>query len=171
MGSPYPLTNLGAILAQQNINDVSVFREIIRNQLIPQVAHSLNDTMLLNTSLNSTNYIKNDLDGKYAGVVERQGIAQANLAKTRYNYLQKANTIAAYRFWINVIVGAIFVACSAFVILGANKMAAWLNYSIIGFVTFVYVVIVLMALKNNSSRRNDDWNKFHFGPYQPTVDS
>jgi hypothetical protein len=170
MGSPFPLTNLSASLAQQNINDVSLIREHIRNQVIPKITHSLNDTMLLNTSLNSTHYIKKDLDGKLSGVVHHQGIAQSNLTKTRYNYMQKTNAISVYRFWINVIVGAIFVACCAFVLLGANKMSAWLNYSIIGFITFVYVIIVLLALRNNSSRRNDDWNKFYFGPYQPNVD-
>jgi amino acid transporter len=171
MGSPFPLTNLINSLAQQNINDVSFIREQIRNNIIPQLAHALNDTMLLNTSLNSTNYIKKDLDGKLSDVVNSQGVAQTNLAKTRYNYMQKSNSIAAYKFWINVIVGAIFVACCAFVILGAKKMPAMLNYSIIGFIAFVYMVIVLLALRNNSNRRNDDWNKFYFGPYQPHGDN
>lgn len=166
MGSPYPL--IAANYAQQNINDVTGIRDSITQDILPAISHGLNDTMLLNTSLNSTNYIKKDLDSKLTGVKNNQNTAQNNLVKTRYSYMQKVNAIQQYKFWIYVMVGAIFVACVAFVLLAMNKMPAWLNYSIISFVAFVYCFIVLLALKNNSNRHNDDWNKFYFSPYQPT---
>lgn len=169
MGSPNPLVS--ANYMQQNLNDATVIRDNITNRLLPQISHGLNDLMLLNTSLNSTFYIKKDLDGKLSGVKNNQNIAYNNLQKTRYSYLQKVNVLNQYKFWINAFVGAIFVACIAFVLLALNKMPAWLNYSIIGFVAFVYCVVMLLALKNNSSRHNDDWNKFYFGPYKPTGDA
>jgi hypothetical protein len=167
MGSPNPLGS--ANYMQQNLNDVTATRDEIARDVLPTLSRGLNNLMLLNTSLNSTNYIKTDLDGKLTDVKKNQNTAYNNLIKTRYTYLQKVNTINQYKFWINVHVGAIFVACIAFVLLTINQMPAWLNYSIIGFVAFVYCFIVLLALKNNSTRHNDDWNKFYFGPYKPTV--
>lgn len=97
--------------------------------------------------------------------------ARNHIMRSRQKYQLKLYDIAYYNFVTNVLMYAIMIVAISGIMLSMTYkndppiLSPTLTWSVIGVIVVVYLLIVLIYVRNNSNRRKTDWNKYNFGTY------
>lgn len=114
----------------------------------------------------STLFLNSLLNNEVGRMTSLQQKTFNQVQKTRVSYLMKK-----YRIAYDYFVGNIFQFSSIIVIILAilfgfvkeGKLSLMTAGIIAISIILIYLVILLIIIKNYQSRRKDDWSKFHFG--------
>ena len=155
---------------------VSDIRASFQTQLLPNFTEMVQKMLMVNTSYNNTQYINDDLKAKAIDAVNKERLTRSSVHKTRYSYMQKKYTIASNNFMIGIFQGSILVACIAASLLAFYKMKSLSKGFVLLTVCIIvaaFLFIVALIMRNNMTRRVDDWAKFYHGPHdvQAVVDA
>lgn len=145
---------------------------LINNHILPKYEEKTNTMMLMNSSYNSSTYIKEDLDSKRAEVEHINALARKNIHKVRYSYLQKRRETAYYRFMSGVIQSLILIIAVSAILIAFYKMGKLspiLMGACIVSIVAIFLIVIAIIIKNNLTRRPDDWSKFYFAPTRPDT--
>lgn len=127
----------------------------------------LND--LQNTNAFLQRNIQHELDR--SGNIYKQTANQVH--KSRINVFESQYAIHKNNFTSSFIKATLFVIIIVFVIFKLardGRIYYGFANTIMLVITFIYIVMLTLFLRDNASRRNDDWNKYHF-EYKPQVDA
>lgn len=121
---------------------------------------------MLNDYGNANEYLNSLLNNEVGRMTSLQQKTFNQVQKTRVSYLMKK-----YRIAYDYFVGNIFQFSSIIVIILAilfgfvkeGKLSLMTAGIIAISIILIYLVILLIIIKNYQSRRKDDWSKFHFG--------
>lgn len=93
------------------------------------------------------------------------------LLKMKQDFMLKQRAIADYNFGINVL--QVLVLTISFILIlitltYQGRISVRVVSIIIGFIIVVFIAIVVILVKGNNTRHQDNWNKYYFGP-MPTA--
>lgn len=120
-----------------------------------------NTNMFMNQSMTMQEEQINELSEK----------ARNHIMRLRQKYQLKLYDISYYGFVTTVLLYAIFILSLSGGLLGAvykvdpPMMSPSIAWTIIGVIVTLYLIIVLIYVRNNSNRRKTDWDKYNFGSY------
>lgn len=124
-----------------------------------------NQSMLLNDVSNTNNFVK-DAIGKE---LERTSMVRDktfnHINKTRQRYMAKKYAIRANRWYSGVLQFTILIVIIGAFVAGLVKeehLSPMVGGIIVGSVVFIYLIMLLIFIKQNQIRRKDDWDKFYF---------
>jgi hypothetical protein len=124
-----------------------------------------NQAMLLNDVSNTNNFVK-DAIGKE---LERTSMVRDktfnHINKTRQRYMAKKYAIRANQFYSGVLQYTILVIIICAFVAGQMKeenLSPLVAGIIAGSTVFIYLILLLVFIKQNQIRRKDDWDKFYF---------
>lgn len=152
--------------------DVIKAVNMMNQQILPTYSEKTNTMLLMNNSYNSTSYVKDDLLTKKTDVERMNQSARRDIHKVRYAFLQKRRQAAYYRFMSGVIQSLIVICALAAILVAFYKLDKLTPKMLTaGIMTMValFLVVIAVIIKNNLTRRPDDWNKFYFTPNNPTT--
>lgn len=145
---------------------------VMNQSILPTYSEKTNTMLLMNNSYNTTTYMKDDLMSKKTEVEKLNSDVRRNIHNVRYAYLQKRREAAYYRFMSGVI-QALIVICAISAMLFVLYKAKYISTTMLGagIATIVALTLIVIAviIKNNMTRRPDDWNKFYFAPSNPST--
>lgn len=152
--------------------DVIKTMNIVNQQILPAYSEKTNTMLLMNSSFNSSSYVKDDLEGKKQDVEKQKQKARNSVATVRYNFMQKRRTAEYYRFMSGVTQALIVIVAFSAILASMYKLkkisTMWLSAGIMIMVALLLLVVAVI-IKNNLTRRPDDWNKFYFAPNNPSA--
>lgn len=152
--------------------DVIKTVNVINQQILPAYSERTNTMVLMNSSYNSSSYVKDDLLSKKSEVERMNQLARNNIHKVRYSYLQKKRATEYYKFMSGVFQSLIVIAVLSAILAAFYKMgklsSTMLTAGIAAMVA-LFLMVVAVIVKNNLTRRPDDWNKFYFTPNNPMM--
>lgn len=152
--------------------DVIKTMNIMNQQILPAYSDKTNTMLLMNSSYNSSSYVKDDLTSKHVEVEKQNEKARNNVAKVRFSYMQKKRATAYYKFLSGVMQSLIVIVALSAVLASMYKLkqvtVGWLSAGIMTMVCLLLIVVAIIV-KNNLTRRPDDWNKFYFAPSNPIA--
>ncbi len=128
------------------------------------------ESMAFQNELYNTNmYINHVMTMQEEQINELSETARNRIMKYRQKYQLKLYDIHYYKFVRTVLLFAIFII-SVFGILlvftykyDPPLLSPTITWIIIGIVITIYILLLFLYVRNNSSRRKTDWNKFYFG--------
>lgn len=152
--------------------DVIKTMNIINQQVLPAYSERTNTMLLMNSSYNSSSYVKDDLLSKKDQVRKQDVQARNSIHKVRYSYLQKKRAAEYNKFLSGVIQSLIVIVALSAILASLFKLKKithmWLGVGIMTMVA-LFLLVVAVIVKNNLTRRTDDWSKFYFSPNNPIV--
>lgn len=144
----------------------------LKELLIPKYSENTNTMMVMNKSFTSSSYVKDDLEHKKNELQHMNSMTRSSIHKVRYNYMQKQRKAAYYEFMSGVVQSLIVIVALSAVLASMHKLklisAMWLGAGIMTMVA-LFLLVVAVLVKNNLTRRPDDWSKFYFAPNNPTA--
>jgi len=152
--------------------DIIKTMNIVNQQILPAYSEKTNTMLLMNSSYNSSSYVKDDLLTKQAEVEKQNQQARNSIHKTRFAYLQKKRMAEYYKFMSGVIQALIVIVALSAILASLYKMKKLSTMAMsAGIMTMVLLLLLVLAvlIKNNLTRRPDDWNKFYFAPNNPSI--
>lgn len=152
--------------------DVIKTVNVINQQILPAYSERTNTMVLMNSSYNSSSYVKDDLLSKKSEVERMDKLARSNIHKVRYSYLQKKRAVEYYKFMSGVIQSLIVIAALSAILAAFYKLGSLSGTMLtagISIMVALFLMVVAVIVKNNLTRRPDDWNKFYFAPNNPMV--
>lgn len=152
--------------------DVIKTMNIMNQQILPAFSEKTNTMLLMNSSFNSSSYVKDDLNSKKAEVEKQNQRARNSIHKVRFSFLQKRRMAEYYKFMSGIIQALIVVVALSAILASLYKVkkipTMWLSAGIMTMIALLLLVVALLV-KNNLTRRPDDWNKFYFAPNNPNA--
>jgi hypothetical protein len=152
-------------------DDIAQVRTLVSGKVLPLFNNMLMSTLMLNTSYNSTKYVADDVKAKQLDASIQEQRLRNNISKVRYSFIQKKYIVSYNNFISGCIQGAIIVFSISAILIGLwfqERISSTIAAIIIGIVVITYLIMVAVLVSNNMYRRKDDWNKFYFGPYDPS---
>lgn len=144
---------------------------------IPNYSTGTRTLLMMNNSYNSASYMKDDLQSKLQNASSINAQARVGIHKMRAVYMQKKNTIGYLTFISGVVQALVVIACLSAVLAALYMSASSQNqnkmwYIVGACVIFaLFLTVVAVIVKNNYTRRPDDWNKFYFTPNKPSREA
>lgn len=152
--------------------DVIKTMNIINQQILPAYGERTNTMLLMNSSYNSSSYIKDDLQTKKQEVEKQNERARNSIHKVRFSYLQKKRSAEYNKFMSGIIQALIVIVALSAILAALYKLqklpTSWLATGILTMVA-LFLFVVALIVKNNLTRRTDDWSKFYFAPNRPSI--
>ncbi len=156
----------------------SIVKDVIDHlqlESVPNYSAGTQTVLMMNNSYNSASYMKDDLQEKLNAASSINAQARVGIHKMRAVYMQKKNTIGYMTFISGVVQALIVIACLTAVLAALYMNAADQNkmWYIAGACAIfaMFLVVVAVIIKNNYTRRPDDWNKFYFTPNKPSREA
>lgn len=152
--------------SRQTASDI---RDILNNEIIPMYSDTTNFMMVMNNSMNSANYIHDDFQVKKAEAERVHKSTTNSVAKQRATYFEKKRTIGYNTFMAGVIQALIIVMGISGILFGmwsVGKLGTKALGAVVAVMMACLLLVVAVMVKNNLTRRVDDWNKFYFSPYK-----
>ena len=144
----------------------------LKDNIIPAYSDNTNVLLMMNNSYNSAAYISGDLKSKQQHAESLNKQSRSGIHTMRNVYMQKQYTIGYTRFLSGVVQSLVVIVCVIGILISLQKPGKipskqWL---IIGCLVIAGLFLLVLAaiIKNNMTRRPDDWSKFYFFPSQPT---
>lgn len=140
--------------------------------LIEEVGKYINatDNLVFQNEIYNTNmYMKESMQSQEDQIGELSEKARNHIMRLRQKYQLKMYDISYYKFITTLFLYSLFIsALSALLLMFAYKfdppmlspVFAWVT---VGITVVVFLIIVLLYVRNNSSRRKMDWTKYNFG--------
>lgn len=174
--------NYGAI-ASGDLEKTDIFAEILTSNLYGNANTSENallsvfhgnvgsylvDTkqaMMLNDVANTNQFLSENMSKELERTTQLRDKTFNHIHKTRQRYFGKKYAINANRFWATVMqitIGVVLTVALVFGIAKRNTISIQTAMIIAGIIILLYVIILLVFIKQNQLRRKDDWNKFYF---------
>jgi hypothetical protein len=128
-----------------------------------QMLTSMNDLVNINS------FVQDNMDKEYLRSNQLRNNTFNNVHKTRQYYMLRKYDIEYNKFLTKIIMFSFFVAIVCALIwcttLDADiKLNAKLAIAVISLVLAVYLLILVLLIKDMMLRRKDDWNKYYYGP-------
>lgn len=144
------------------------FRDILNNEIIPMYSDTTNFMVVMNNSFNSANYIHDDFQQKKTEAQRIHEKTKNNVAKEREVFFQQRRTIGYNTFlsgMIQALIVVVGVSGIMFGLWGVNKISTKMLGAVVSIMLMCLLLVLAILVKNNLTRRVDDWNKFYFSPY------
>jgi len=125
-----------------------------------------NQMAIVNDLANTSSYVTSTVDKEYDRLSSLKEKTYSSVHKMRQSYMLKKYDIAYNQFVSGIVQFTLFttVVCTLIYTYkltgGISDMVA---YGVIGLIAVLYLIIVLVFVKQSLIRRKDDWNKFYFG--------
>ena len=125
------------------------------------------DIMMLNDFRNSTTYLTDVMGSETQRITRLKAKTIDQVHKIRQSYLMKKYRIAYNIFVANIIQFTLFVVI-VFAVMFTMRVTypslvgTTLALSVSLTVLAIYLLILMVVIKNHQTRRKDDWNKFYY---------
>jgi len=137
-----------------------IFFDNVRMYLI-----DTNHNLMLNDVTNTNMFLRDSMTKEMERTSSLRDKTFNDIHKTRERYMGKKYAINYYNF-VGTIMQAtmlvILISAVAFSLYKENSISINVAMIITGVVVIIYLIIVLLFIKQNQLRRKDDWNKFYF---------
>lgn len=161
--------SINCVLGTSDMNVIKTMN-IINQQLLPAYSERTNTMLLMNSSYNSSSYVKDDLLSKKEAIQNQNNKARNDIHKVRFAYLQKKRTAAYNKFMSGIIQAMIVIVAISAILQSLHKLGkistGWFSAGIM-IMLALFLFVIAIIVKNNLTRRTDDWNKFYFAPSKP----
>lgn len=152
----------------QDVNGVDINKKnTLENVFTDNARQYIDDTfngVLLNNVANTSNYLRKNLAHELERTQNIHTQIVNQIGKSRLSAMESEYTLH-YNYFISrimrltILLITILFICAALLIKGIN-FGLTITFMIIVFVA--YIIIVIIMLRKNMSRRSDDWDKFNF---------
>lgn len=145
---------------------------ILRQHIIPAYSDATSTMVLMNTSYNNSAYVRDDINTRKLEMERMSQSTRNNIHKVRYTYMQKRRQAAYYTFMSGVMQSLIVIVSLSAVLASMYKLGLLSPKMLAaGVMTMVllFLLVIAVIIKNNLTRRPDDWHKFYFAPNNPSV--
>lgn len=144
------------------------FRDVLNNEIIPMYSDTTNFMVVMNNSYNNATYINNDFVSKKeeAGRIHQK--TRNGVAKERDVFFQQKHTIGYNRFLSGMIQALIVIVAISGIMFGlwaVGKISVKMLGAVVTVMVMCFLIVLAIVIKNNLTRRSDDWTKFYFAPY------
>lgn len=162
-----------------NPQDGDAILEVFHSNVHTYLMDTKQATML-NDVANTNQFLGENMSSELTRTMGLRDKTFNHIHKTRQRYFGKKYAINANRFWARVLQITIFVVLLIAVTFALAKVvkkdvSAFISmktaYIIVGVIVSLYVLILVIFLKQNQIRRKDDWNKFYFTTPQDKASS
>lgn len=167
------IDNSTVVDSLNTLNDTTFLQntvKLINDQVVPKYSMNTNVAMLMNDSYNNAEYMAKDLQVKKQDAYTINEKTKTGVHKVRFTFLQKRHQ-AAYNRFISSVIQATIIVISITAIIASMYKLERLPPRFVGVSIFVLIALFLLVLaviiKNNMTRRTDDWNKFYWQPNVP----
>ena len=126
------------------------------------VTHKLND---YNEIHNVNLHIENATNNEMSKLDKINETLKMRVLKIKQEYLLFENALHTYRFRCNIIYFTYVIACGLIILIGyyfEGKISNMWTFIIFSFACIIYSIIVFIFIKNNTNRRNYNYNKFYW---------
>jgi lipopolysaccharide export LptBFGC system permease protein LptF len=133
-----------------------------------------NQNLMLNDVYNTNMFLKESMSKEMERTSSLRNKTFNDIHKTRERYMRSQYDIQYYNFIAAVMQGTMFIILCIALLLAfykQKKISIKIGSIIVGILVLIYVIIVLMYIKQNQSRRKDDWNKFYFTTKETMISS
>lgn len=134
-----------------------------------KVSNYLDDTgsmILMNDLANANKFAGLTVENETKRLMRLKERSASDLTKTRAQFLSKNYTISYNRYLTSIVqlsfAMIIVVAISTYCLIPANIIGIWVYGWIIGIIAVIYIIAIIIMIKNMQSRRKDDWDKYYF---------
>lgn len=89
------------------------------------------------------------------------------LLKMKQDFMLKQRAIADYQFGINVLQVVVVTVCFILILLTLmyqGRVSSKIVGIVVGLSMIVFIVIVVLLVRGNNTRHQDNWNKYYFAP-------
>lgn len=144
------------------------FRDVMNNEIIPMYSDTTNFMVVMNNSFNNATYINSDFAQKKDEADRLHNRTKNGVAKERDNYFQQKRTIGYNSFMSGMIQTLILIISVSGILFGlwaVGKISTTMVGAVVSVMVMCFLIVMAIVIKNNLTRRPDDWNKFYFAPY------
>lgn len=141
----------------------------IENLFQQKVTNYLDDTgamILMNDLANANKFAGLTVENEAKRLMRLKERSSSDLTKTRAQYLSKNYTIAYNKFLTSIVqltFGLIIaIAISTYCLIPANFISIWVYAWIVTIIGVLYIIVIIIMIKNMQTRRKDDWDKYYF---------
>lgn len=128
-----------------------------------------NQNMLLNDVTNTNMYLRESMTKELERSASLRDKTFNDIHKTRERYMGKKYAINHYNFvgtTLQFTMFVILIVALCFTLAKEDKITKTVATYVSMFIIVIYLIILLMFIKQNQLRRKDDWNKFYFSMKQ-----
>lgn len=146
------------------------FQEALNTEVIAYIRNTIS-LSATNEVYNSYLYMNKNMSSQGEQIGEMSEKARNHIMKYRQKYLLKLYDIRYYAFVRVVITFAIFFVGFFGILLALSfkqnppLLKSNITFIIIGVATIMYLLAVFLYIRNNSSRKKTDWDKYYFASY------
>jgi nitrogen fixation/metabolism regulation signal transduction histidine kinase len=157
-----------AYVADTVFGNISAVNAQIQNSIVEDVQAYLIETsqaVILNDIYNTNDYVTETIynEKKRTGGIKDKTASLIN--KTRQSYLQKKYSIEYNNFvsmCLQFTTFIVLIVAIMFTLLKQDKINNMVAYLISAIAILIFLIGVVLYVKNNQVRRKDDWNKYYF---------
>lgn len=146
----------------------SDMRREMEEVFITNVGGYINETfngVLLNNVANTNAYLRTNIASEFERIQLLHSRLKNQIYKNRIDVLEKTYNVYYNRFRIKIVQATTIVTLLCILISGfilANSISLGIGVIMIIGILIIYIVGLALALRVNSRRRIDDWDKYYF---------
>lgn len=139
------------------------------SDLQKQYTDQTNDMRIVNDLVNVSGFMNSSMETEYNRISKLRDKTVSNVHKLRHHFMMlKYDT--NYNIFVSGIVQYtlfVMVICGLLISLNlrpkGEKLGKTFTAWLIGIILFIYLVLVVIFIRQSFKRRKDDWNKYYFG--------